>query len=402
MTKSELLEVIANGENTKVEFKRDCLTNHALAKEIVAFLNTFGGIVILGVEDDGEISGITKSNISDWIVTACRDKIKPEIEVQCEIYHSVKNNKDVAIVRVERGYAVHCLWHNNSRKYFKRVGSQSREANQEELSRLFQQKQYLKAEKQPISGCSISDLDRQRINSFFRNILQIDIPKNDNELFSVLGNIELMTGETINLGCMLLFGKSPNRFLPQARIDAFAFPSEQKDYNFTERKTIHGPMTPLLSTDGEVVENGIVEQALDFVQRNTRTTSKLDGGRRIDQSMYPQEAVRESIVNALIHRDYLLVNSAIELASYNNRLEIISPGKLPNGVTVAGMRLGVRATRNDILTFVMSHYKYMESIGMGVRRKIVEGMRKHNGTEPELIEMEENERFIIRLFAVNN
>lgn len=206
-----------------------------------------------------------------------------------------------------------------------------------------------------------------------------------------------MTEEGVTVGGMLLFGKTPNRFLPHAGIDAVAYPGTEQDYISLERTAIRGPMTPLLDKDSQVVENGLVEQAFHFVQRNTRMTDKLEGGRRIERPVYQPEALREAIVNALIHRDYLLTSTDIQLAIYNDRLEIVSPGRLPNGITPARMRAGTRSARNQILKDVMRDYRYLEHMGMGIPRKIVKGMMEHNGTEPDLIE--QDERFVVRLHA---
>lgn len=107
--------------------------------------------------------------------------------------------------------------------------------------------------------------------------------------------------------------------------------------------------------------------------------------------------IREGIVNALIHRDYLCTSTDIQLAIYSDRLEIISPGRLPNGITPDRMRAGCRASRNQLIKDVMRDYRYLEHMGMGVPRKIVIGMRAHNGTEPALIE--DAERFILRLVS---
>lgn len=117
----------------------------------------------------------------------------------------------------------------------------------------------------------------------------------------------------------------------------------------------------------------------------------------MERPAYPADALREAIVNALIHRDYLLTSTDIELAVYSDRLEIVSPGRLPNGITPDRMRAGTRAARNQLLKDVMRDYRYLEHMGMGIPRKIVRGMREHNGTEPDLIELDE--RFVDRLFA---
>ena len=398
-TQTELLEIISNGESSGVDLKRDTLQNYDLAKELVALSNLEGGMVLLGVEDDGSISGLTRTNIEEWVMTTCRDKIRPAIIPFFEVVRGIEPGKDVAIVRVTRGYDVHGLWHNNGNRYYIRVGTQSREATQEELGRLFQQRGAIRAELRPVSGATLADLDRRRLRDYFGRVREQAVPATDDEATwrTLLVNTEIMTEEGVSVGGMLLFGTVPNRFLPYAGIDAAAFPGTEKDYTARERTTLRGPMTPLLDVNGAIVENGLVEQALGFVRRNTSGPAVLEGGRRVEKPAYPQEVIREGIVNALIHRDYLLSSTDVELGVYSDRLEIISPGRLPNGITPARMRAGTRAYRNQTLKEIMHDYGYLEHMGMGIPRKIIAGMQKHNNTMPELIE--DQERFILRLLV---
>ena len=394
-TRTELLEIIANGENSGVEFKRDDLRPQDLATELVAFSNLEGGLALLGVEDDGTITGLTRQDLEEWVISVCRDKIRPAIVPFFEVVRGVKDNNDVAIVRVTRGYDVHALWHNTTNRYLMRVGTQSREASPEELARLFQQRGSIRAELRPVSGATLANLDRRRLRNYFGDIRGQDVPADDDE--EAWQSLLINTEEGVTVGGMLLFGKTPNRFLPHAGLDAAAYPGTEPDYDAQERTALRGSMTPLLSKDGDIVENGLVEQALNFVQRNTRVTVETQGGRRIERPVYPPDALREGIVNALIHRDYLLTSTDIELAVYSDRLEIVSPGRLPNGITPDRMRAGTRAARNQILKDMMRDYRYLEHMGMGIPRKIVKGMREHNGTEPDLLERDE--RFVVRLFA---
>ncbi len=398
-TRTELLEIIASGENSGVEFKRDDLRPQDLAKELVAFSNFRGGMVLLGVEDDGTIAGLMRDDLEEWVMNICRDKIRPAIVPFYEVIRGIKDHQDVGVVRVTRGYDVHALWHHNTNRYLIRVGTQSREASPEELARLFQQRGSVRAELRPVSGATFANLDRRRLRNYFGDIRQQDVPDNDDEEAwqSLLVSTEILTEEGVTVGGMLLFGHTPNRFLPYAGIDAAAYPGTEQSYDAQERTALRGPMTPLLNQDGDIVENGLVEQALDFVQRNTRVIVEARGGRRVERPVYPPDALREGIVNALIHRDYLLTNTDVELAVYRNRLEIVSPGRLTNGITPDRMRLGTRSARNQLLKDMMRDYRYLEHMGMGIPRKIVKGMREHNGTEPDLIERDE--RFVVRLLA---
>ena len=121
-----------------------------------------------------------------------------------------------------------------------------------------------------------------------------------------------------------------------------------------------------------------------------------DQGIRRERWDYPLDAVRETLVNAVAHRDYSIAVIDIELALYADRLEVLSPGRLPNTVTVDKMRAGYRASRNELVKEVLRDYRYIEATGLGVPRKIVRGMREHNGSEVDLIE--EDDRFIVRLW----
>jgi len=401
VTRTELLDILRNGENSAVEFKRDVITPEQLAKELVAFSNFDGGMVLLGVEDDGTISGITRPKLEEWVMTTCRDKIRPAIIPFYEVLRDVEPGKDVAVVKVPTGLNVQRVWHNNRHIDYIRVGTQSREPTTDELSRLFQQRGTFRAELRPVSGATFNDLDLRRLKDYFGRVRkQDDIPADDDLAGwqTLLLNTELMAEDGVTLSAVLLFGRNPSRFLPQSGIDAAAFPGTEKDYAVVERVKLRGPLTPLMNEQAELVEAGLVEQAFDFVRRNTGTTATLeDGVRRKERPAYPPEAIREVMVNALIHRDYLLSATDIELSVYSDRVEVISPGRLPNGITTTRMRAGCRAARNQLLKDVMRDYGYLEHMGLGVPRKIVKCMLENNGTDPVLLE--EDERFTVRLLV---
>jgi ATP-dependent DNA helicase RecG len=399
MTRLELLDTIQNGENSGIEFKRDVLETQDLAKELVALLNFEGGSVLLGVEDDGSVSGVTRANLEEWVMSVCRDIIRPAVIPFYEVIRDVEPGMDVAIVTVTPGYSVHSAWRSGRNLYYIRVGTTSREPSTDELARLFQQRGAFRAELRPISGATLADFDLRRLADYFGRVRHQEPPHpEDSEGWSrLLLNTELMVDEGVTMAGLLLFGKNPNRFLPQAGIDATAFPGTDKNYASRERTSLRGPLTPLLTAAGELVENGLVEQAVEFIRRNTSVTAELeDGARRVERFDYPEAAVREAVVNALIHRDYLLSATDIEISVYSDRLEIISPGRLPNGINPERMRTGTRAARNQLLKDVMRDYGYLEHLGMGVRLKIVKGMFDHNGTEPGLIE--DGERFTVVLY----
>ena len=194
----------------------------------------------------------------------------------------------------------------------------------------------------------------------------------------------------------MLFGSEPARFVRQSGIRAVCYAGTTPDYATRTDEDLRGALTPLGQADGRLMETGLVEQAWDFMRRNTQPSSRIERGRRIDGWEYPEAVFREAMVNALVHRDYSIAGTDILLAIYADRLEIESPGRLPNTVTVAAMKSGMRYARNQTLVNVMRDYGYVDARGMGVRNKMIPGMRAHNGTEPELIA--EEERFTVRLW----
>ena len=453
MTKTELLELLVAGENSGVEFKTDSIENRALAKELAALANLQGGHVLLGVDDDGSVRGLSRTDaptaadggetgrrsyrrLEEWVMQSCRDKIRPEIIPYFEVLRDVVPGHDVAVVSIDRGWSVHHVWHNQHRSYYVRVGSLSREASPEELARLFQQRGTIRPELRPVSGTSIAALDRRRLNDYFDRVRGQEVPAANpsddwrrqveewargedaqrwRSLFEdrerewratratewerLLVNTEFLHEEDphpATVAGLLLFGVNPGRFLPQAKIDAAAYFGPEKSYDARERTTLRGPIVPLIGADGGLLEPGLVDQAVEFVRRNIETVRLQDGVRREGRWDYPPEAVREVVVNAVVHRDYLLSGTDIELSVYSDRLEVVSPGRLPNGITPARMRAGCRSARNELLKDVMRDYGYLEHMGMGVSRKIVRGMREHNGTEPDLVE--DGERFTVRLW----
>jgi len=365
-----------------------------------------GGIVLIGVEDDGSIGGITRDKLEEWVMTTCRDKIRPGLIPFYEVIKNIEPGKDIAIIKVPRGLSVHTLWHNNKNSYFIRVGSTSREPTPEELGRLFQQRGNIRAELSCVSGTKFSDLDLRRLKDYFIRIRQQPeaVPADDDEAGwkMLLVNTEFMNDDGINVAGLLLFGGNPQRFLPHTSISATAYPGNDKDYAARERLRLQGPITGLftIGSNGKLqaVETGIVEQASDFVFRNTGITAKIiDGARREDKPSYPAEVIREIIVNAIIHRDYLLLGTDIELSIYSDRIEVVSPGRLYNGITINRMRVGCRASRNQLIRDTMSDYKYMDNSGLGISRKVIPLMKIHNNTDPVLIE--DNEQFIVKLLA---
>lgn len=402
LTKTDLLALIANGENSAVEFKRDNIKPQDLAKELVAFANFEGGRVLLGVEDNGTISGLNRGpgEVEEWVMRACRTHIQPGIIPFYQLIREVEPGRDVAVIEVAQGWTVLHRWHNQTATYYIRTGTVSAEMHRDELSRLFQQRGQLRGELRPVAGSTFSDLHLGRLVDYFQRVRQQAVPALDDTAGwrQLLLNTELMVEDeapVCAVAGLVLFGKNPNRFLPQAGVTAAVFSGVEKDY--VTPQLIRGPLVGLFhESEAGLIEPGVIDRALAFVETHATEPPELTGAVRTTHWHYPKEAVRECIVNAVAHRDYMLAATDIELSIYADRLEIVSPGRLPNGITPERMRTGCRASRNQLVKDTLRDYHYMEHMGLGVPRKIIRLMREHNGTEPDLIA--DGEQFTVRLW----
>ena len=405
MNRTELSELIHNRESSGVEFKRDDVRPERLAKEVAAFLNLMGGQVLLGVEDDGRVSGLTRDprSAEEWVMEVCRIHLQPAV---IPFWETVEWEPGVIVgvvslpagapdkpYKSKRGAA----WVTKTR-----AGTTTRDATREEEQRLYQQSGSLRYGLKPVPGTTLEALDLRRLRDYLMRILGDD-PPDDEDAFGwerLLTIYDLMTdaaGRNVPaVDGVLLFGRTPKRYLPQSGIRALCYPGREPDYAVLADENLVGPIVGLFRKNGELEESGLLEQALDFVRRNTTPSAELLDGRRVDRWPYPEAALREGIANALVHRDYSIIGTDITLTIFADRLEIQSPGRLPNTVTVDGMKAGLRYARNQTLVNILRDYDYVDFRGMGVRKKLIPAMREHNGTEPDLIE--EDARFTVRLW----
>ena len=401
MNQADLLALVANGESSRVEFKRDDVRPERMAREVSALLNFEGGRILLGVEDDGAVTGLTRSReqAEQWMMNVARENIRPRF-VPCWSCVALDDGKTVAVVEVpadapEKPYKARV---GKAWQAYVRVGTTVREATHAEEARLFQAAQLVRFDINPVRGTDLGSLDLERLQNYFRVVQRRETPPlaDKNGWRRLLANLDLIADDCATGAGLLLFGVNPNRRLPQAGVTAAAFPGVEKTYDIVEEMVIRGPLVSMLSPKRRALERGVIDQTIDFVARNMGTKAWLEGGRRRRKMAFAREAVREVVVNAVAHRDYLLTQTDIEISLYDDRLEVVSPGRLPNGVTVKKMREGIRAARNELLKDILRDYGYIDHQGMGVRRKIIEAMRAHNGTEVDL--EERDDRFVVRLW----
>lgn len=406
MNRTDVFEAIAGQENSRVEFKRDDCHPDVLAKELSALLNLKGGVVLLGVEDDGAITGLRRDpkDAEQWVMNIAQENLQPPTT---PVWTSVEMDDGAVVGAIELPADSPDKPHKAKRGKawvtFTRVGSQSREATREEEGRLYQSARLVRYEMRAIGDMGLDSLDMGRIENYFHGVLKRSAPPGgDAQAWQrLLVNSDLLiegaARHSPSVAGMLLFGQYPNRRLPQAGVTAAAFPGTDKDYDMVDEERIQGPLVPMVSSRGAVTESGVIDRTVEFVRRNMGSVTWLDGARRRRRRALPLDALRETVVNALVHRDYSREGTDVEVSLYRDRLEVISPGRLPNGVTVEKMREGVvRVARNGLMKEILRDYRYVEHQGMGVRNRIIGSMLDHNGTVPDLVE--EDDRFVVRLW----
>ncbi len=393
MLKTELLEIIANGENSGVEFKSDGIRPEQLAKEVVAMANFQGGRILLGVEDDGTITGILKENLEEWVMNILQDKIHPMI---LPFYEEVRlEDATVAVISFPQGISKPYVVRDRGREeVYIRVGSTSRPATREQQMRLFELGGLLHTEVMPVPRTDMSSLDEARLTNYIKDILRDpDVPKTTEEWQSRLLGLSFLTEAVDNVCCtiagLVLFGKSPRRYLKQAGLRVLVFNNVDKEYQAVLDDIIDGPMVGRWDTgngEKQLVDGGIIERFMDAMRPFiSQDTSRIDEGlRRATRWFYPIEAIRETLVNALAHRDWTRFVE-IEVVSYSDRFEVISPGALPNLMTIEKMKMGQRSPRNTITMEVLRDYGYVDYRGMGVRTKIIPLTRALTGKDPEFV-----------------
>ena len=389
MLKTELLEIIANGENSGVEFKRDDIRPEQLAKEIVALVNFQGGRILLGIEDNGAISGLQRPDMEEWVMNVAADKVHPLV---LPFYEEVNMGEAgrVAVLTFPQGNSKpYVRRHNGAEEVFIRVGSTSRAATREQQMRLYEIGGMLHTEALPVSRTSSADLDRVRIENYLKDIIRDpalpDSPQTWEERLANLGFL-IEPGGMCTVAGVVLFGKQPRRHLKQAGLRVFAFNGKTKEYQARLDLIMDAPLAARFDVrDGgrHVIDDGLTEKFLQAIDPFiTEEPNRITSGLRRDKSrLYPIEAIREIVINALVHRDWTR-SVDIEVGLYEDRLEVISPGGLHNSMTVEKMIAGLRYSRNTVLMDTMRDYGYVDHRGMGIRSKVLPLLKAHKHPEP--------------------
>ncbi len=386
MKKNDLLNLIRNGENSGVEFKRDGIRPERLAREVVAMANLQGGQILLGVEDDGSISGIQRKNLSEWVVdTVFSRYVHPLI---LPFYEEVQIEKDkrVAVISFPQGLSKPYVLRSKDREdIYIRIGSITRLATREQQMRLFESGGILHSELMPVSGTSFDSLDLVRLENYLRDILKDPmVPSNEVDWKKRLEGLGLMVmnkdqAYLCTIAGLVLFGVNPRRYLKQSGIRLMAFRGSDKEYQALMDRVLDGPMVGRWKFGEEgklLVDDGLIEKCVNSLEPFITTESPtIDRYFRREKSWnYPLDAVREIMINALAHRDWTRFVD-IEITVYNNRMEFISPGAMQNSMTIEKMKAGQRSTRNQLIVEILRDYGYVDARGMGIRTKVIPQMR---------------------------
>lgn len=392
----EIRKLIEKGETGQAEFKSEREKNIDFAKEITAFANGAGGYLLVGVEDNGEVSGITNpSEFEEKIYNVCSDSTRPVVTP--ELWKYKIEGKDVFCLYVSAGFSKpYAILQRRKERYYIRRGTRTQEASRDELLRLFQTSGQVHYETTPAIKGKYSDLDFAKISGFFNynQINTIDISGWESEkVEKFLKNKEALVESQGKLyptvAGALLFAKKPSSLLGCSGITITKYANIERDYNYVDFRVDKSIMNTF-SEHGESQKDGLIDEALERIKSIIfeKSRASLEGATRIVEYPYPEESIREAVVNAIAHRDYTISGLDIRVDIYPDRLEIESPGKLPNTVSLESIRVGAKYYRNQILVQYLKEAGFMDLHSLGIPIKILKLCTEYTGSEPGLEELE--------------
>ncbi len=350
LTVSELLR---QGENSMVEFKTTEVIPEVVAKEMVAFANASGGNILIGVADNGTVTGLDLSkNYEEWCMNIARNNVIPSLNIT---FSTVTiNDKTIALIEIPKGNDK--PYQTNDYKYLIRIGSTNRVASSSELMQLFQEAGVFHYDKVGIEKTDILDLNPSKVDEYFRRH-EIDFSKEPNDFkINLLTNTEILTANgNVTVAGLLYFGINPSRFLYQSGIMFAHFKGNILTDELIDRQSIEGDMEYIINTCLAVIKN------------NFRIPSVVEGMLRMENNiLYSDKVYRELITNACAHRNYSIIASQIRVFMFDNRIEFMSPGNLPNSVTLEKLYAGVSYARNPVLVKFLANTRYIDSLGQGI------------------------------------
>ncbi len=350
---ADLLKQIALGEDSvlelkALEFRGDRVVGphrDGMADELAAMANTATGIVVLGVDDKSrEILGIPPEKIDSvesWIRSICNDSITPPLDcVLRKLLVSAGQGDEKIILRIDVPRSL--FVHKSPNGYFRRIGSAKREMKPDVLARLFQQRsqaRLIRFDEQTVPGTSLDDLN-PKLWERFRTVLS---PKDDRDF---LGKMKLIAKDEdgsirATVSGILMASDAPESYLSSAFIQAVCYRGAERNAAYQlDAKDIVGPLDVQ------------IREACKFVERNTRVFA-VKAPNRIETPQFSMNAVFEAVTNAVAHRDYSIYGSKIRLHVFADRLELFSPGTIPNTMTVESISQR-QSARNELLSSLLA------------------------------------------------
>ncbi len=344
LTSVDLRILLQEGEGTRLEFKES--VSGSLARALVAFANTLGGRLVVGVRDDGTVVGVRDTNGFRARVYDIARNCDPPVSVRVEAVG------DVFVVHVHESDSkpVQC-----SDGFFWRQGAVTQKLSRDEIRDFFRTERAIRFD---VSTCAEfrypQDFDREKYLAWLKLSGISGRPRTED----VLVNIEAAEriGSTLRFrnGGVLFFAKNVRHFFNQAYITCLLAKGTDK-VHVLDRKDF----------DGGIVAD--IEDAMRFIERNTRAAWKIEAIQRQDIPEYPMTALREAIINAVMHRDWFIDGANVFVELYSDRIEVVSPGGLPKGMSVGDLgRKAVR--RNTLIADLLHRIGFIEKAGTGVRR----------------------------------
>jgi ATP-dependent DNA helicase RecG len=352
---AQLRETIRQGENLYTEFKASDAHTDDIAAALVAFANTEGGLLLFGVADSGEIVGVSQPNrLIQRIDQIAYNNCEPPITVVQETVPTADGT--VVVVHVPKGDLR--PYRTVRGDFFVRSSSGRRRASRQELLRLFQEVESLHYDETPVAKASLIDLDTPAFQRFFERAYGYTLP--DEQLTPTMQNMRLIAlyqGQlTPTVAGILCFGREPQQFLPTALVNTARIAGDQLANEPLDVKVIDGTLFDML------------EDAMRFLTIHLPVPHRIVGLEPERRPAVPEAALRELLVNAIVHRDYT-IPAPIRVLLFDDRLEIHTPGRLPNTVTIESILLGAsHVLRNPTLYILFYRAGLVTHLGSGVLR----------------------------------
>jgi len=373
MTEETFAHLLEQREDETLDFKQELPGSSDLAVLITAFYNTRGGKIIIGVNDAREPIGLARpQSVESGIVNIIRDRLDLDVPPTIEIV--TYQGKEFVVVTCPRGPYPPYFVRGESRPYV-RIGSSKRVATHAEMRHLYLLSGEASYETLPCRRAALTDISttliaryRERRHRHTTGALHL----NDEELLRNLGCVVEEEGRLLptNAG-VLLFCEDPYRFLRQQEITCAQFKGTDM-MRIIDRKDLRGTLPDL------------VMAAEQFLYRHIRIGHEVVGFEGIDYWEYPREAMREALINAVIHRDYSIAEGRIRIFMFDDRIEFYSPGDLLPGVTVERMlrRESQSKLRNPVIVEVFRDIGgFIEKMGTGIQR-MGQAMQEHGLSSP--------------------